>query len=431
MRDVNRKGVRARTRESGQSLLVFAIMLVAMTMFVALTVDVGFAYKEKQDAQQAADAASLAAAGVLRETASPAQARVKAFAIAKANGFEHGVDGVNVVVNIPPVSGPNRDLTNFAEVLIDTSSDAYFSRVMGFEAFDINDVRAVAGGIGVNGDYGIVALNPTICKALDLNGNIGINIRAAGIFVNSNCPTNAFHANGNVNVTTEVNSVVGGSMGIGSVSINPPPSPASPITDPLAGLPVPTPPTNVRACPSSWPTTTTLQPGRYNCELDPPGPRNIIFTPGNYHVTGGIVANGSGNITFGAGNYTIGGSGLKVTGGGRITVNNALLYVDAGALELTGNGVTRLFAPTSGPYDGISIFQSRTNATQMDFKGTSLTSGSGAIYGKAAKVSLVGNSGSANMQFVSDTFSMSGAATLTLTDEDNIAILQSNLRLVE
>ncbi|MEO6196733.1 MAG: hypothetical protein ABIP58_01350, partial [Dehalococcoidia bacterium] len=169
----------------------------------------------------------------------------------------------------------------------------------------------------------------------------------------------------------------------------------------------------------------------YNCELDPVGSRSIIFAPGNYHITGGIVANGGGNITFGAGEYTIGGSGLMVTGGGRITVNNALLYIEAGELELTGTGLTRLFAPTSGPYTGISIFQSRTNATQMDIKGTSLTAGAGAIYGKAAKVSLVGNSGSANMQFVSDTFSMSGAATLELTGGANIVIFQSNLRLVE
>jgi hypothetical protein len=335
-----------------------------------------------------------------------------------------------VVVNIPPESGPYEGVTNFAEVLIDTGSDAYFSRVLGFEAFDV-DARAVAGGLGGTGDYGIVALNPTLCQAFDLNGNIGIEITAAGIFVNSNCPTDAFHANGNVTVNTEINSVVGGWSGTGSISVSPPPTPASPISDPLAGLPVPTLPTTVRTCPASYSSTTTLQPGVYDCQLDPPGSRNIVFTPGNYHITGGIVANGGGNITFGAGEYTIGGTGLQVTGSGRITVNNALLYIAAGEAELTGNGITRIYAPTSGPYTGISIFQSRTNATQMDLKGTSLTSGSGAIYAKAAKVSLVGNSDSSNMQIVSDTFNMSGAASLTLDDDDNILIFQSNLRLVE
>jgi hypothetical protein len=35
------------------------------------------------------------------------------------------------------------------------------------------------------------------------------------------------------------------------------------------------------------------------------------------------------------------------------------------------------------------------------------------------------------MQIVSDTFNMSGAASLTLDDDDNILIFQSNLRLVE
>ncbi len=416
--------------ECGQSLIVFSMMVIGLTGFVALTVDVGFAFKEKQDTQQASDAAALAAAGVLRATANVEEATDEAYAIAAANGFEDGVEGVSVTVNIPPDSGAYAGISNYAEVEIDGGSDAYFSQVLGFEAFDV-DARAVAGGIGVNGDYGIVALNPTACKALDLNGNIGIEIQAAGIFVNSNCPTDAFWANGNVTVNTEVNSVVGGWDGVGTINIDPLPTPADPITDPLASLPVPTLPTTVQICPGSWSGTITLSPGVYNCQLDPAGSRSIVFQPGNYHITGGIVANGGGNITFGAGEYTIGGTGLTVNGGGRITVNNALLYIAEGETELTGNGVTRLFAPNSGPYEGISIFQSRTNTTQIDIKGTSLTAGAGAVYAAAAKASLVGNSGSSNMQFVVDTFAMSGAASLELVDEDNILIYQSALRLVE
>jgi hypothetical protein len=410
--------------------MVFSIMVIGLTGFVALVTDVGFAYKEKQDSQKAADAAALAAAGVLRATGVVEDAEAEALAIAAANGYEDGVDGITVEVNIPPDSGPHTGISNYAEVEIGSGSDAYFSQVLGFEAFDV-DARAVAGGIGVNGDYGIVALNPTVCKALDLNGNIGIEIHAAGIFVNSNCPTDAFWANGNVTVHTEVNSVVGGSEGVGTIVIDPPPTPADPITDPLAHLPVPTLPTTVRTCPGSWTGTITLEPGVYDCQLDPAGSRSIIFQPGSYHITGGIVANGGGNITFGAGEYTIGGTGLTVNGGGRITVNNALLYIEAGEADLTGNGVTRLLAPTSGPYTGISIFQSRTNTTQVDIAGTSLTAGAGAVYAAAAKASLVGNSGSSNMQFVVDMFSMSGAATLELQDEENILIYQSALRLVE
>jgi hypothetical protein len=406
------------------------MVLIGLIGFVALTVDVGFAYRERQDTQQASDAAALAGARILRENGSYEAAATEAYEVASANGFEDGVDGVDVVVHAPPTTGPFAGQSMFVEVQIDSGSDAYFSQVLGFEAFDV-DARAVAGGIGVNGDYGIVALNPTVCKAVDLNGNIGITIQAAGIFVNSSCPTDAFWANGNVTVNTEVNSVVGGWDGTGTISINPPPTPASPITDPLANLVEPVPPTNVQSCPGSWTGTITLQPGRYECQLDPAGSRSIIFTPGNYHITGGIVANGGGNITFGAGEYTIGGTGLQVTGGGRITVNNALLYIEAGETELTGNGITRLYAPTSGPYQGISIFQSRTNTTKVDIMGTSLTSGAGAVYAKAAKVSLVGNSDSSDMQFVSDTFQMSGAANLELVDDDNILIYQSNLRLVE
>jgi hypothetical protein len=264
-----------------------------------------------------------------------------------------------------------------------------------------------------------------------LNGTIDIYIKAAGIFVNSDCPTDAFYANGNVTVDTQVNSVVGGWTGVGTISINPTPTSASQITDPLAGLQPPTPPTNVQACPESWSGTITLQPGRYECTLDPTGPRSIIFAPGNYHITGGVIADGGGNITFSPGEYTLGGVGIKVTGAGRITVNEALLYVEEGEVELTGNGVTRLTAPTSGPYKDISIFQGRDNTTQADLKGTSLSSGTGVIYAPAAEVSIVGTSDSNNMQIICDTFQMSGNAGLTLEDDDGVIVQQSALRLVE
>ena len=416
--------------ERGQGLILFAFAVVAMTGFTAMTVDVGLAYREKGNAQGAADSAALAAAGILYAGGGNDAAAAEAVEIAAANGYVDGVDGITVDVNIPPASGHYAGQSSYTEVLINSSSSAQFATIFGINAFDIN-ARAVGGGINSSGDYGIVALNETQCKAFSLDGTIDIYIRAAGIFVNSDCPTDAFWANGNVTVDTEINSVVGGWTGVGTISINPPPSSAAPITDPLAGLPVPVPPTNVQPCPEPWSGTITLQPGRYDCTLDPSGNDGIIFAPGNYYITGGVVANGGGNITFNAGEYTLGGVGIKVTGAGRITANQALIYVEAGEVDLTGNGVTRLIAPTSGPYAGISIFQNRTLDSQVNINGTALTAGSGAVYAKAAKVSIVGTSDSNNMQFVSDTFQMSGSASLVLDAENNIDVRHSYLKLVE
>ncbi len=423
---------RNRPGEAGQSLILFSFAVTAVVLVTALSVDVGMAYREQANEQTAADAAALAAAGILYDGGGEESAYDKAIEVAAANGYTDGTDGVNVEVHIPPESGEYAGVNQYAEVVIEGRSDAYFAQLADINFFELRE-RAVAGGVYSASAYGIIALNQHICKAIDLNGTIDIYIQAAGLFVNSDCPTDAFWANGNVTVDTDVNAVVGGWDWTGNVSINPPPVNVAPITDPLAGLPVPTPPSNVMACPpSNWSGTLTLSPGRYNCPvIDPPGNRSINFLAGNYYFQGGIVANGGGNITFNQGEYTFAGIGLKVTGGGRVTANNAILYIQAGELDLQGNGITRLLAPTSGPYAGISIFQNRTLSTQLDINGTSLAAGFGVIYAKAAEFSMTGTANSSNMQVISDTFSMSGNAGLDLEWNDGVIVNQSFLRLVE
>jgi hypothetical protein len=418
-------------QERGQSMIMFVFMLTGLMGLVALTLDVGMAYRERQNAQGAADAAALAAAGVMFDGGTSTVARERALDIAEENGYVDGENGVSVNVAIPPASGPYTGISGFAEVSIDSRSETTFAGAFDLDFFETAG-RAVAGGTQGNTAYGIIALNEHACKAMNLNGTIDIYIQAAGLFVNSDCEEDAFSAVGNVTVDTTVNSVVGGWEMSGNVSVNPMPTHAQPISDPLAGLPVPVPPTNVMPCPTgNWSGTLNLSPGRYECTIDPNGPRSLKFLAGDYHITGGVVANGGGNITFETGVYTLGGVGIQVTGDGRITVNEAMLYIDEGEVELTGNGVTRILAPVSGPYAGISIFQDRTNTTQLDLKGNSLTAGSGVVYAKAANISLVGTSNSSNMQMISDTFEMSGNSSLELDFSDQPLIQQSLLRLVE
>lgn len=419
-------------QESGQALILFAFAVSAFVMLTALTVDVGMAYRERANVQSAADAAALAAAGILYDGGGQEAAYNKAIQVAAANGYTDGVDGINVEVHVPPESGDYAGVNQYAEVVIDSPSEAYFAQIADISVFEMRG-RAVAGGVFSSSAYGIIALNEHICKAIDLNGTIDIYIQAAGLFVNSDCPTDAFWANGNVTVDTDVNAVVGGWDWNGNVTINPTPVNVNPITDPLAGLPVPTPPTIVVPCPpGNWSGTITLPPGRYNCPaIDPTGNRSINFLAGNYYFAGGVIANGGGNIVFNQGEYTFAGVGLKVSGGGRVTANNAVLYIEAGELELTGNGITRLLAPTSGPYAGISIFQNRELETQIDVNGTSLAAGFGVIYAKAANFSLVGTANSSNMQVISDTFQMSGNAGLELQWSNGVIVNQSFLRLVE
>lgn len=421
-----------RRGQEGQSVLILSVALSALVGFMAMVADVGLSYREHANEQQAADSAALAAAGVLYNHGSTEAATEAALAILESNGYVDGENNVTVDINIPPEDGDYAGIGGFAEVRVSGESHTRFASIFDIDVFQVEG-RAVAGGIGTTGAFGIIALNEHECRAIDLNGTIDIEIRAAGLFVNSDCPVDAFWANGNVTVVTDVNAVVGGWSGVGNITLDPPPTSAAPIVDPLADLPVPVPPTNTQPCPeyNGSPGTITLAPGRYECAIDPSGPWSIVFQPGNYHITGGITADGGGNITFQPGEYTIGGTGLRVTGSGRITVNYALLYVEAGETELTGNGLTRILAPISGPYAGIAIFQNRELESQLDLKGTAFTSGSGTVYAAAAKVSIVGNATSSNMQFISDMFTMSGSSSLDLTYDGPINVIQSRVRLVE
>jgi Flp pilus assembly protein TadG len=124
--------------ERGQGLILFAFAVVAMTGFTAMTVDVGLAYREKGNAQGAADAAALAAAGKLYAGGGNDAAEAEAVEIAAANGYVDGVDGITVDVNIPPASGHYAGQSSYAEVLISSSSSAQFATIFGINAFDIN-----------------------------------------------------------------------------------------------------------------------------------------------------------------------------------------------------------------------------------------------------------------------------------------------------
>ncbi|HUF53505.1 MAG TPA: pilus assembly protein TadG-related protein [Dehalococcoidia bacterium] len=416
----------------GQTLIIFALMLSVLMLCVGLVTDVGMAVVADQRTQNASDAAALAASDVLLGGGSVDDAEEAAFAIAAENGYVDGDEGITVTVNIPPESGPFAGQSNHAEVVITDQSHNYFFSIIGNTFIDVHS-RAVSRTELGGGNYGIIALNPHDCRSFEIDGTAQIHISGGGIFVNSDCPTDAMYGEGVVTVDTAVNTVVGGWDTSGSANFSPTPTGGSQITDPLANLPVPTPPTNVQTCPdfSGSPGTTTLLPGRYNCAINPSGPWNVVFQPGDYHITGGVVADGGGNITFNAGVYTLGGVGITVTGSGRITVNNAMLYIESGEVELTGNGITSITAPETGVYAGIAIFQNRSSTTQVDMNGTALAGGWGTVYAAGAKVSIVGTSASSNMQFISDTFIMSGIPDLDLIFDSDITVGQQSPKLVE
>jgi len=402
------KGKRKRVKrrdESGQSLIMFALGLAVLLGMAAMTIDVGLAYVARRDMQNAADAAALAGADFLLEGQSSVLAANAARDLALQNGYDNAAADVTVTISIPPTSGPHSGDSDFVEVTIAHPIDTVLASAVGVTSFDIS-ARAVAGIDRTPKPYSIITLSETSCQSMQFNGQVNLTVTDAGTLTNSECPIDAFSTNGTINVATAANHVVGGwGMTGNSGDVFVPPSRAGHFDDPLMGVPVPTPTSEPEQdCPTygGTPGTVTLQPGVYDCTIDPPGQWGLVFEPGDYYITGGIVINGGGNVTFGPGLYFLQGEGLKITGNGVVTGDSVTFYIDEGQVTLTGTSDTQLTAPDSGPYGGVVIFQNRSLTTTVNMSGGAIADGWGAVYAAGAQIHLVGNTGSTFHQFIMD-----------------------------
>lgn len=136
-------------------------------------------------------------------------------------------------------------------------------------------------------------------------------------------------------------------------------------------------------------TGTTLSPGCYNGLSGA-----YSLTSGTYIINGDI----SGAI-----------SGTGVT-----------LIITAGSIATTGNKTITLSAPSAAndpddtnPFDGIVIYQVRSDAIGADMKGTPTLNAQGVIYMPAASFTLQGNaSGTIYADFVVNSLNLQGNPTI-------------------
>lgn len=119
--------VKLLREESGQSLVLMALMVTALLGFIGLVVDIGWYQVQVARAQKAADAAALA--GVVYLPGNPTTANTTALAEATKNGFTNGVGGTTVVTTQDPIS--NKVL----RVSVNAQVRPWFSRLFGITSF--------------------------------------------------------------------------------------------------------------------------------------------------------------------------------------------------------------------------------------------------------------------------------------------------------
>lgn len=117
---------RRGSAESGQALVLIAMLMVILLVMCGLAIDGGGMFLKYRDAQNAADAAALSAAYAL---CAGSDYEAQAFEMASANGFDEAdelVHDVSVTLTSDVASNNFEAPAGFVEVLITAEKPAYF-----------------------------------------------------------------------------------------------------------------------------------------------------------------------------------------------------------------------------------------------------------------------------------------------------------------
>ncbi len=406
-----------RTR-SGQTVVMFTLGSVVLFGILGLVTDIGYAYYRKEAAQAAAEAAAGAAVkaawaqsggsiacgvnNVVCQSPTPCPATVSGYGTtnidkgclyASANGFTTaGRQQVTLETGTGTVNGVT--VSYFARARVSEGLPQLFSAVLGNTLLNLT-ARSSVGYIPASGGGCIYVLNPTLAS-LTMNGNTALNT-GCGVYVNSSNAGAITLSGNNASITATGGSKVNV---VGNVSYGPNPNAISPVPqtgqpsagDPLAGMDPPTDGTCQSGVTVNNHQTTTISAGTYCGDLNVKGGGTLNLNPGVYIIKGSATG------------------GLSVAGSANITGSGVTLYFESGTASFAGGANSNLSAPASGSWQGILMYQSRTNAQTASMVGGAGQLTNGILYFPAAALSYAGGS-AANAQsttIVSDTLSLVG-----------------------
>lgn len=391
-----------RVGERGQIFVFLAIMIVALMAMAGLAVDGGRLYAERRFGQNAADNAALAGALAICNGGDVLSAAQNA---AAANGEG---DLVDIVVNQPPLSGPNAGDNTYVEVFIHSSKQPVFAQIV-YSGDLETTARAVGhcftGGGPVGGGNVVLVLDGDDNCAFSATGNstLYLTLGNGGIYANSNDADSAICASGNADVVTDTGIfVVGGFDEDGNAAFSPVPvTGVSPIPDPLASLPAPPDPGGSCVTYSLSSTNIdTIDPGKY-CSITISSNAVLTMNPGVYYIDGG---------------------NFSASGNSSLTANEVMIYMNSGNFSMSGNGTFDVTAPNSGSYQGMMLFMDQSNTGSISISGNGVVQTAGTIYGALAHMALSGNGSNTvmNAQIIVDTLAISGNAAMTLNYDANL-----------
>jgi Flp pilus assembly protein TadG len=356
---------RGALRRRAATALLTCVCLTAVLFLAALAIDMGNLMAARRQAQNCADAAALSGciqlASLQAQGSAPTLAKIKSAALLSASHNNY-VDGSNctVTVNWPPTSGNFQD-SNSVEVLLTFTGNNLVVR--GSNSVTVRSVASC--NMSGTKSFPMLVLDPTGADAFWVNSG-SLTLSNAPVVVDSN-NSNAAAVSGMSSSTVSATvRAVGGSAGSFSPAAK---TGVDPVPDPYALL----------QAPSTAGMTTYTQ-----SSYSPNSSGNITLNPG-YYPNGLYCING-GNVTLNPGVYYVSGGNFWINTPGTVTGNGVTIYhagadssaklsqsygLDVGICLCPTDNDYSFTPPTSGPYAGVSFFQSRTTTSEAfyDFWG--------------------------------------------------------------
>jgi hypothetical protein len=392
--DISRHVGARRLRARGVTLIWMAIAILVLISFTALAVDFGYTYYTTQQLQNAADAAALA--GAQRVWFSHDEARQLAMGMSSENDSggtmvlldENASNDANgdIVVGLydegTRLFTPNDDINVANAVLVNArrtsdSPSGPLNLVWGslfgrdFAQFNRWAIAVNKSGPTTNG---IIALDDDDPASVHMHGTPYLDVSAGSIQVNSSSAsatrmsgTPGYPSLGQTNVNNVGEVRFDGYVPAPNVHFN---EHRDFVDDPLASLPEP----DEKAMPkfNKIGASGTYNPGYYPGGFDDKPGTTITLNPGVYVFDNGVRMQGT------------------------VTGYNVMIFIRTGAFDQESAKTVTLTPPSSGVYEGIQVFQSRTNTTggklvgNGTVTGVSASEGTGTFYFPAAKFELGG-----------------------------------------
>lgn len=388
-------------------IVVFIGMIILG--FLALGLDVGYLFHEKRMAQAAADAAVVAAAEE-SSAGNSANEQVVANAMARLNGFDPSASVNPAIVTLKtPTSGSYAGGATYIEADVSKPIPTFFLSVFRRGSTSLNiSARAVAGG-GLSSPTCICLEAPT-GQGLSMSNNASINANQCGVTVDSsgsnavgvvgsatlnalslgtvsNSWNNGSNINNNGQITSSTKIVQGITTQCKPVLTVPTlPSGLPCYSNPIQGWTAANNYTGVYTLPLAG--ETTMSNTVCYTSLNTSNAASVTLSPGyTYYIQGDFTTGGGAPVS---------GSGVALYVGGNVNVANG---VTANLSAPTVNGVPQTLLYAMG--------------STVTIQGGSSSTFSGLVYAPNAAVTLNNGTGTTlNMDFVSQTLTTAGGATL-------------------